>query len=163
MGLELNSSHKPDTSPCSFTGTSGTMAWELEEQGVHMVVMWSVPYNLNIYNSYFAIGVVQLTTKFSRDMLPYWSDTWIMLDGDLLLRYEQMLNHRLGRTFQRGKEGESLVFKHKEFFVIGMFGSGYHPVLNISVMPWNTKDFAPSIWHKMYVTSLRTVQSAYSR
>ena len=78
MGLELNSSHKPDTSPCSFTGTSGTMAWELEEQGVHMVVMWSVPYNLNIYNSYFAIGVVQLTTKFSRDMLPYWSDTWIM-------------------------------------------------------------------------------------
>ena len=30
-------------------------------------------------------------------------------------------------------------------------------------MPWNTKDFAPSIWHKMYVNSLRTVQSAYSR
>ena len=56
----------------SFTGTSGTMAWELEKKGVHMVVMWSVPYNLNIYNSYFAVGVVQLTTKFSRDMLPYW-------------------------------------------------------------------------------------------
>ena len=34
--------------------------------------MWSVPYNLNIYNSYFAVGVVQLNTKFSRDMLPYW-------------------------------------------------------------------------------------------
>ena len=32
-----------------------------------------------------------------------------------------------------------------------------------SLMPWNTKDFAPSIWHKMYVNSLRTVQSAYSR
>ena len=30
-------------------------------------------------------------------------------------------------------------------------------------MPWNTKDFAPSIWHKLYVNSLRTVQSAYSR
>jgi len=133
----------------SFTGTSGTMAWELEKQGVHMVVMWSVPYNLNIYNSYFAVGVVQLNTKFSRDMLPYW--------------YEQMLNHRIGRTFQRGKEGESLVFKHQDFFVIGMFGEGYHPVLNISLMPWNTKDFAPSIWHKMYVNSLRTVQSAYSR
>ena len=46
-----------------FTGTSGTVAWELEEQGVHLILMWSVPYNLNIYNSYFGVGVVQLTTK----------------------------------------------------------------------------------------------------
>ena len=36
-------------------------------------------------------------------------------------------------------------------------------VIRSSLMPWNTKDFAPSIWHKMYVNSLRTVQSAYSR
>jgi hypothetical protein len=56
----------------SFTGTSGTLAWELEEQGVHLILMWSVPYNLNIYNSYFGVGVVQLTTRFTRDMLPYW-------------------------------------------------------------------------------------------
>ena len=54
------------------------MAWELEKKGVHMVVMWSVPYNLNIYNSYFAVGVVQLTTKFSRDMLPYWYFQYIL-------------------------------------------------------------------------------------
>jgi hypothetical protein len=56
----------------SFTGTSGTLAWELEEQGVHLILMWSVPYNLNIYNSYFGVGVVQLTTRSTRDMLPYW-------------------------------------------------------------------------------------------
>ena len=74
-----------------FTGTSGTVAWELEEQGVHLILMWSVPYNLNIYNSYFGIGVVQLTTRLSRDMLPYW--------------YDQMISRRLGRTFQRGGEG----------------------------------------------------------
>ena len=72
--------------------------------------MWSVPYNLNIYNSYFGVGktlstflttsgadspyhtvsdhfltphqvgVVKLTTKFTRDMLPYW--------------YDQMINYR---------------------------------------------------------------------
>jgi hypothetical protein len=80
-----------------------------------------------------------------------------------MARYDQMINHKLGRAFQRGKEGESIVFKHTEFFAIGKFDSGYHPVLNVSVMPWNTKDFAPSIWHKLYVNSLRTVQSAYSR
>ena len=32
---------------------------------------------------------------------------------------------------QRGTEGESVVFKHTDFFVIGKFDSGYHPVLNI--------------------------------
>ena len=52
----------------SFTGTSGTLAWELEEQGMHLIIMWSVPYNLNIYNSYFGVGVVQLTTRFNQQM-----------------------------------------------------------------------------------------------
>ena len=51
----------------SFTGTSGTLAWELEEQGMHLIIMWSVPYNLNIYNSYFAVGMVKLSSKFRQD------------------------------------------------------------------------------------------------
>ena len=101
----------------SFTGTSGTIAWELEEQNVHLIVMWSVPYNLNIYNSYFGIGVVQLTTRFTRDMLPYW--------------YKQIIENKQGRSFQRGVGGGHLVYKHEDFFVIGEFGTGYHPLLNI--------------------------------
>ena len=101
----------------SFTGTSGTIAWELEEQNVHLIIMWSVPYNLNIYNSYFGIGVVQLTTRFTRDMLPYW--------------YKQIIENKQGRSFQRGVGGGHLVYKHEDFFVIGEFGTGYHPVLNI--------------------------------
>ena len=152
----------------SFTGTSGSIAWELEEQNVHLIVMWSVPYNLNIYNSYFGIGVVQLTSRFTRDMLPYW--------------YKQMIENKQGRAFQRGGGGGHLVYKHEEFFVIGEFGTGYHPLLNIrygaqrinplcimimsySVMPWQTKDLSPSIWHRLYLDSLRTTHSAaaYSR
>ena len=35
---------------------------------VHLIIMWSVPYNLNIYNSYFGVGVVQLTTRFNQKM-----------------------------------------------------------------------------------------------
>ena len=101
----------------SFTGTSGTVAWELEEQGVHLILMWSVPYNLGIYNSYFGVGVVQLTTKFTQDMLPYW--------------YNQMITHPEGRTFQRGKAGDSLVFKYTDFFTLAEFEAGYHPVMNI--------------------------------
>ena len=101
----------------SFTGTSGTLAWQLAGQNVHLIVMWSVPYNLNIYSSYFGIGVVQLTSRFSRDMLPYW--------------YKQMIGYQKGRSFQRGEGGENIVYKHEDIFVIGRFEKGYHPVLNV--------------------------------
>ena len=36
-----------------------------------------------------------------------------------------------GKHFIRGEGGQDIVFKHHELFVIGMFESGYHPVLNI--------------------------------
>lgn len=132
-----------------FTGTSGTIAWELEEENVHLIVMWSIPYNLRIYNSYFGIGVVQLRTRFTRDMLPYW--------------YKQMIENDQGRNFQRGMPGDSLVYKHEKFFIMGHFDNGYHPTINISVMPWQTKDLSPSIWHKLYVDSLRTTAAAFNR
>ena len=101
----------------SFTGTSGTFALQLGTQSVHLIVMWSVPYNLKIYNSYFGIGVVNLGTTFSRDMMPYW--------------YRQMIGYEKGRSFQRGCGGKNIVFKHEEMFVIARFEQGYHPVLNI--------------------------------
>ena len=87
-----------------FTGTSGTIAWELEEENVHLIVMWSIPYNLRIYNSYFGIGVVQLSTRYSpsrltlitltmsrftRDMLPYW--------------YKQMIENKQGQDIPEGE------------------------------------------------------------
>ena len=105
-----------DNLDSSFTGTSGTFALKLGTQSVHLIVMWSVPYNLNIYNSYFGIGVVNLDTTLSRDM-PYW--------------YRQMIGYKRGRLFQRGCGGEDIVFKHEDMFVIAKFGQGYHPVLNI--------------------------------
>merc|ERR1719341_2158609 len=70
-----------------------------------------------------------------------------------------MIENKQGRTFQRGVGGGHLVYKHEEFFVMGEFGTGYHPLLNISVMPWQTKDLSPSIWHRLYLDSLRTTQS----
>ena len=50
-------------------------------------------------------------------MLPYW--------------YKQMIENQQGRTFQRGKGGENLIYKHEKFFVIGNFENGYHPIINI--------------------------------
>jgi hypothetical protein len=33
----------------------------------------------------------------------------------------------------------------------------------LSVMPWQTKDLPASMWHTLYVNSLKTTQSALSR
>jgi hypothetical protein len=45
--------------------------------------------------------------------------------------------------------GEDLVYKHHDVFILGQLeDSGYEPVLNVSVMPWSTKNLAPSIWHQ---------------
>ena len=64
----------------SITGSSGTIAWELGHKNIHFIVMWSIPYNLVFYDAHFALGMVHLSTKFTRDMLPYWYKR--MYDGD---------------------------------------------------------------------------------
>jgi hypothetical protein len=101
----------------SFTGTSGIIAWELEKQSVHLLIMWSVPYNLALYNAYMGVGVVQLATHSTRDMLPYY--------------YREMIKQDLGRVFQRGKAGSNLLFRHEKFFIVANMEEGYQPLLNI--------------------------------
>ena len=125
----------------SITGSSGTIAWELGHKNIHFIVMWSLPYNMNFYNAHFGLGMVHLSTKFTRDMLPYW--------------YKRMYEGEPG-TFKRGLAGQSIVYKHQDVFILGhLTQDTYHPVLNISVMPWNTKNLAPSIWHQLYMQTVR--------
>lgn len=125
----------------SITGSSGTIAWELGHKNIHFIVMWSLPYNMNFYNAHFGLGMVHLSTKFTRDMLPYW--------------YKRMYEGEPG-TFKRGLAGQSIVYKHQDVFILGHLSKDtYHPVLNISVMPWNTKNLAPSIWHQLYMQTVR--------
>ena len=101
----------------SFTGTSGILAWELEKQSVHLLIMWSVPYNLAIYIAYMGVGVVQLATHSTRDMLPYY--------------YREMIKQEQGRVFQRAKAGANLLYRHEKFFIVANMEEGYQPLLNI--------------------------------
>lgn len=74
-------------------------------------------------------------------MLPYWYKR--MYDGD-------------PGTFKRGRAGTSIVYKHQDVFILGHLQvDTYQPVLNISVMPWSTKNLAPSIWHQLYLQTVR--------
>ena len=75
-------------------------------------------------------------------MLPYW--------------YRRMYEGDPSGTFKTGQAGESLVFKHHDVFILGhLEESTYEPVLNVTVMPWSTKNLAPSIWHQLYLQSMR--------
>ena len=84
---------------------------------MYLIVMWSVPYNLKIFNSYFAIGMVKMNNVFSEDMLPYW--------------YRKMIGYQGGRLFKRAMGGKSIVLKEEQVFLVAKFGKGYHPVINI--------------------------------
>ena len=59
-------------------------------------------------------------------------------------------------TFRRAPAGTSIVYKHQDVFILGHLQKDtYQPVLNISVMPWSTKNLAPSIWHQLYLQTVR--------
>ncbi|QQP51955.1 Echotoxin-2 [Caligus rogercresseyi] len=89
----------------ALSGTSGTIAWELGDQGIHFIAMWSVPYHNVLYNAYFGVGMVHLTTKFTRDTLPYWYKR--MYEGSGSSNY-----------FKRGVAGQSVVYKYRDVFIL---------------------------------------------
>ena len=41
-----------------MVGSCGTISWQLVEIDIRLIVMWSVPFNFNLRDSYFAIGLV---------------------------------------------------------------------------------------------------------
>ena len=40
-----------------MVGTCGTISWQLVEINMRLIIMWSVPFNFNIRDSYYAIGL----------------------------------------------------------------------------------------------------------
>ena len=65
-------------------------------------------------------------------------------------------NIRIFILRRRGQAGENLVYKHHDVFILGQLeADGYEPVLNVSVMPWSTKNLAPSVWHQLYLQTVR--------
>ena len=52
-------------------GTCGTISWKLGEINLRLMIMWSVPFNFNIRDSYFAIGLThnKVSTFWKRRVL----------------------------------------------------------------------------------------------
>jgi hypothetical protein len=84
-----------------------------------LIVMWSVPFNFNIHDSYFAVGMIFNRGKFTSSS--YW--------------FNQMYYSEKG-AYKRGSGGQTITFENSAIVVHAhMEGSTYHPLLNVSVIP----------------------------
>ena len=90
--------------------------------------MWSVPFNYNIHDSYFAVGMIFNRGRFTSSS--YW--------------FNQMYYSEKG-PYKRGHGGQNITFENSAVVVHAtMEPSTYHPMLNISVLPQVSKKYVPS-------------------
>ena len=52
------------------SGSCGTVSWQIEHLDTRLIVMWSVPFNFNLHDSYFAVGMIFNRGKFTSS--GYW-------------------------------------------------------------------------------------------
>lgn len=96
--------------------------------------MWSVPFNFNIHDSYFGVGMVFNRGRFSSSS--YW--------------FNQMYYSEKG-PFKRGAAGQTITYENSAVVVVAhMESSTYHPMLNVSVIPQVRYKLAPLIWKRLY-------------
>ncbi len=46
------------------------MSWQIEHLDTRLIVMWSVPFNFNLHDSYFAVGMIFNRGRFASSS--YW-------------------------------------------------------------------------------------------
>lgn len=121
-----------------FTGTCGTISWQLLEINMRLIIMWSVPFNFNIRDSYYAIGLTHNKGKFPNSA--YW--------------FNQMY-YGTNSAFRRSRAGRGLAFPSNVLSVRGfMEGNTYHSILNISVNPTRLYHLAESIQRELISVQL---------
>ncbi|XP_023334518.1 tereporin-Ts1 [Eurytemora carolleeae] len=114
-------------------GTCGTISWQVVEIDIRLIVMWSVPFNFNLRDSYYAIGMVYQKGKFSTSA--YW--------------FNQMY-YGNNSAYTRSKAGQPVTFSNSRLVVHGfMEAFTYHSILNISVLPQRSYNLAESVQRKL--------------
>lgn len=79
-----------------------------------LAVMFSVPYDFNLYSNWFSVGIFDKTKQCDHGL------------------YNQMYN-RTDRAFVRGKAGSGLTFKKDQFTVMATMTNTYGPVIRAEV------------------------------
>ena len=127
----------------STMGSSGAIAWEIRYKNtstrilrIYLIVNWNIPYNLVFDDATFGFRTMGSCKPLTNDMLFNVCDE--MEEG-------------LFTEYKGGRAGEHLLGKNKYAYIIGNLAyNTYHPVMNISVLPTTTENFAPSIRRQLY-------------
>ena len=99
--------------------------------------MWSVPFNLNLHDAYFAVGMIFNRGRFTSSN--YWFNQ---------MYYSEKGPYKRGSA--RGPK-KPVTFENSAVLVYGtMEENSYHPVLNISVLPQVRYKLAPEVWRRLY-------------
>lgn len=112
-----------------LSGTSGVIRWTLGSTDVVLSVMWSVPYNRQLWRTWLAVGLSSHTD---------------------LPTYDQMYSKTDSR-FIRSQSGQRFEFSDNRFIVIAeMDGdSTFKPVLRVGLVPVNNDLLAANIRHEL--------------
>ena len=98
---------------------------------IYLIVSWNIPYNLLFDDARFGFRMIGSCQPLTSDMLFNQCDE---IEEGLLTEYKG------------GRAGELITCKNQYAYIVGNLAMNtYHPVMNISVLPTTTKNFAPSI------------------
>lgn len=114
----------------AMTGTNGVIRWTLGSTDRVLSLMWSVPYNRQLWRTWLAVGLTSHTD---------------------LPSYKEMYEDKDNRRFYRSQSGHRFEFSDGQFIVIvRMDGdSTFKPVLHLGLAPIDTELLAPAIRKKL--------------
>ena len=117
------------------TGSYGTVSWLVNVSGQRqrIVVMWSVPYDYNLYSNWLAVAVVNAATHPEEGV---WYD---QMYNNNDLPYDNFSRKRFLRNL------DDLVFRNGDFEIVARMGNAHKTQVSVEVRPRREADLAPTL------------------
>ncbi|KAL3870182.1 hypothetical protein ACJMK2_038263 [Sinanodonta woodiana] len=119
----------------SATGTSGTVSWLVEGYARRIVVMWSAPYDFNLYSNWLGVGITTPGVTFNAEGNTWFNQMYYGTSSDSI-------------GFRRGEyywESNPISYKDNLIQISGTMGTGHQAQVKITVRPLNVSDLATPI------------------
>ena len=115
------------------TGSYGTVSWLVSGHKQRIVVMWSVPYDYNLYSNWLAVAVMNGATH------PEGGKWFDKMYND----YDSPYNNFSRKKFRRHLD--DLVFRYGDFKIVARMGNAHKTQVTVEVRPRWDADLAPTL------------------